>query len=91
MPTFTKNVKVGHLSAVPANGCLARLPPWPHASIADSGCNAPLHPRFEAPLFQAKGDLRLLLTLTYHGCPRILSRILPGRGPSTANAVWIWD
>ena len=27
--------------------------------------------RFESPLFQVQGDLRLLLTFTYHGCPRI--------------------
>ena len=35
------------------------------------------HLRFESPLFQAPGDLRLLLTLTYHGCQRIRRRPIP--------------
>src|SRR6185295_15010399 len=27
--------------------------------------------RFESPLSQVQGDLRLLLTFTYHGCPHV--------------------
>src|SRR5713101_8341271 len=45
------------------------------------------HPHFESLLFQVPGDLRLLLTFTYHGCPRISplspqSRLSPHSPPS---------
>src|SRR5713226_1830350 len=40
----------------------------------------PHHARFESPLFQAQGDLRLLLTFTYHGCPRICREDDPAEG-----------
>jgi hypothetical protein len=56
----------------PANGCLAKvLLLWPPRRIARRSPTYPPHARFETPLFQSSGDLRLHLTLTYHGCPRI--------------------
>lgn len=53
----------------PANGCLAKLLLWPRRRIARPSLTEPSHTRFESLLFQAPGDLRLLLTFTYHGCP----------------------
>jgi len=57
-------------ASVPANGCLARCrlgrsrrsQLWLHFTPA---------PTLRGRFFQAKGDLRLLLTFTYHGCPHI--------------------
>ena|ERR1700682_4496611 len=49
---------------------LANLLLWPLCRIASRSPTYPPHARFENPLSQASGDLRLLLTFTYHGCPR---------------------
>ena len=51
---------------VPANGCLAKLPLWSHKQV--EGSSTPLQ-RFGNS--QVQGDLRLPLTCTYHGCPRV--------------------
>src|SRR5437763_13535464 len=42
-------------------------------------------PRFETSLFPASGDLRLLLTFTYHGCPCILRVSLHSHRTSPAR------
>ena len=57
--------------SVPANGCLAKLPLWPPSTIAVRWLTRPHRPRFEALLLKVQGDLRLLLTFTYHGCPQV--------------------
>ena len=67
----------GDRSCCGANGCLAKLPLWPAATIAGrSLTELPTH--LGSLLFQVPGDLRLRLTFTYHGCPRVSPGLVPG-------------
>jgi len=62
----------GWRAAVPANGCLAKLPLWPRKrSTTVRQSNSPQY-RFGKLSTQMHGELRLPLTSTYHGCPLLV-------------------
>lgn len=65
------------LTPVSQMECLASLPLWPLPRIARRSPTHPSRFRFETPLFQASGNLRLLLTSTYHWMSRIPPRHPP--------------
>lgn len=70
------NLRGRYCATVLANGCLAKLLLWPPVTIV-SWSSATW--RFEIP---SAGDLRLPLTPTYHGCPRVLSPVFAA-GPTS--------
>ena len=72
-PPFAKCAKDGaptmFLAPARSKAWATRL--WPLYTVARCSLTHSSPLRFESPLSQVQGDLRLLLTFTYHGCPHV--------------------